>query len=521
MNIKRLPLFLLFLPLCLHGQEEEETIATYAAWELNRAQSLWFGSSNAAGMALTPLRNYNLLEAQYNSISGNYKLQQEGDTDRAAGLNADGALRLGNCYLWGNFSFSDQHLGGSTFNTNRYQPTPSMPYYVADTARSDWKKQSYDMAFKAAFPLSRRLTLGGEVHYVTRKAAKQLDPRSVIHSYAIELKPAIVFNLSPRHHLGFNLLYQNTFDRNTFTNSLNYNSERVYIMRGLGNYTTAVVGGIGGISPFYYPSHQYGAGLQYHLLKPLQQLLVELTFSRQQTDAFEDPTKPRRRGTAQQTDLDATLQWIKSTPDATHKLLAQASIASAKGIEYLQEYVSQYEINRWITLAEYVKSDYSQQNIALQYDFYRGAPLRYTWKTGLHATYSSQQDEYISPQSLFNARNVYAELLADKQWNPAPGHTLQLGLSAGYKRHLSGEYLYNGPEPTSPIVRQFFAQDLAHLAAHALQTGLRAYYSLALQSDASLNLRLQWQWIKPTENPLTDSSTADRHHITAAVAYFF
>jgi hypothetical protein len=516
MQIKRFPLFLLFLPLCLHGQEKG-TITTRSAWESNRAQSLWFGSSNAAGMALTPLYDYNLLEAQYHSVSGNYKLRQEGQNDHQEGLTADGALRLGKYFLWGHFTFADRQVRGSTYNTNRYEASPDMPYYVADTARSDWKKQSYDMACKVAFPLSSRLLFGGEIRYIARKAAKQLDPRSVISGYSVAVKPGWVFRLSNRQHVGVHLLYQNAFDRNTFTNSLTNNSERVYLLRGLGHYSTGVVGGTGGISPFYYPSERYGGGLQYDLAGRFGRLLAELSHTRHRTDAFEDPAKPRRRGTTQQTATDATLQWLKSDATTTHKLLAHAALSATNGIEYLQEYNGSYDVNQWITIAQYVRSTYRHQHLSLTYNLYRGAPTDYTWTTSLRTTYSNRQDEYLAPQSVFHVRNIFAEGQTTRRFRLGARHTLHAGIQAGYNRNLRNEYRYNGPEPSSSIVRDFFAGDLHHLATHYLQTGCRLDYSLLLKSKTSLNFHLHGEWIRP----VGADENSDRRGITTGVSYLF
>ncbi|GHV56368.1 hypothetical protein FACS1894182_02780 [Bacteroidia bacterium] len=498
----------------MHGQEEEPVV-TYGAVEWNHAQSLWFNSSNAAGMAITPLRDYNLLEAQYSYTHGDYKQQQEGDKNRNAGVNVNGALHLGKIFLWGNFMFSDNYVTGSTYNTNRYEPQPDMPYYVADTVKSDWKKQFYDMTCKVALPLSgNRFILGGEIHYTTRKAAKQLDPRSVLNCYAIEVKPSVVFSITGQQHLGLNFLYENTFDRNTFTNSLSYNTERVYIMKGLGNYSVDAVGGIGGIGPFYYPSHRYGGGLQYNIAADFGRFLVETTYAQQRTEAFEAPTKPRRRGTAQKNELNGTIQWLK-TGKLTHKMVAQFLHSTTDGIEYLQEYNGQYEINQWVTIAEYVKSTYLQQNLSLAYDLYSGSLTDYSWKTGVNAAYRNRQDEYISPHSIFNTENAYVELLAAKRFTAGARSTFHLGVNIGYNLNLGGEYSYTGFEPNSAIIQDFYAKDLDYFTSHYLQTGCNLYWSLALQSKSSVNFRLNWQWLN------AEKTNTSRHFINAGIAYLF
>jgi hypothetical protein len=323
------------------------------------------------------------------------------------GFNTNGALLLGKFFLWGDFTFSDGHVTGATYNTNRYEPTPDMPYYVADPNKSDWKKQYYDITLKAALPVwNDRLIVGAEVHYTVKRAAKQLDPRATVHGYGITVKPSVVAKIGSSQHAGISVWYQNAFDRNSFTNSLAYHSEQVYIMKGLGNYSPGVVSGSGGIGVFYYPGNQYGGGLQYNIAGNGKALLLDITYASEKIDVFETPSKPRRRGTTDNTTIAAKLQLIRSG-NYTHKITADAGQSATDGIEYVQEYDSRYEVNQWITIAEYVKSNYKRLWASLQYDLFIGNSYDYSWKAGIKNLYSNRQDEYLSPRSVFNAQNNY------------------------------------------------------------------------------------------------------------------
>jgi hypothetical protein len=504
------------LPLFALGQEEWQPVTGYSSMELNYAQSLWFNSSNAAGMAVNPLRNYNILSAQYHYTEGGYKLQQEGDKTRSLLFNTNGALQLGKFFLWGDFTFADNYVTGTTYNTNLYEPQSDMPYYVADPNKSDWKKQYYDMALKVALPVwKERLTVGAEVHYTVKRAAKQLDPRSIVHSYGITVKPSIVVKITNRQHAGVSLLYQNTFDRNSFTNSLSYHSEPVYIMKGLGNYSPGVVGGTGGIGVFYYPANQYGGSLQYSITGDKSALLLDITYAAKKNEAFESPTKPRRRGTTDNKTTGGTLQLIRYGNNTTQKITAEAYRSVTDGVEYVQEYNSQYEINQWITIAEYVKSMYKSLWASVKYDLFIGTRHDYSWKTGVKILYADRQDEYFAPAALFNAQNGYAELSAAKNFAAGASSKILLGLNVGYKLNISGEYLYNGPDPASLPVTDFYAKDLAYLTASYLQAGCSISGSFVLKSKSSVNINIDWQWINPVEK------TFDRSLIKVAAAYIF
>jgi hypothetical protein len=484
--------------------------------EMNDARALWFHTSNAAGMAITPLRNYNILSARYEKASGAYKRPQEGDGNGTMSFNTNGALQLGRFFLWGDFTFADNHVTGATYNTNRYDPlSPAMPYYVADPNKSDWKRQYYDMALKVALPLREgRLAAGVEVHYSTKRAAKQLDPRATVHAYEISVQPSIVVKITPRHHAGLSLWYQNAFDRNSFTNSLTYHSESIYIMKGLGNYSPGVVGGTGGIGVFYYPGSQYGGGLQYGLSANDKALLLDITCAKEKTEALETPTKPRRRGTAGNTAIAAKLQLIRNG-NHTHKITAEAFRSATDGIEYVQEYDSRYEVNQWITVAEYVKSTYKLFSASLRYDLFTGALHDYSWKAGLKTIYANRQDEYLAPRSVFHAQNSYTEVSAAKNLPLGAASRLLLGGHAGYNVNLGGEYRYTGTDATTLPVTDFYAQELDYFTTHYATIGGSIHWSLLLKSPSSINLHLSGEWIKPA------TSSSGRLFLKAEAAFIF
>jgi hypothetical protein len=498
----------------MYGQEAAQPVISYSGVELSYVRSLWFHTSNAAGMAVTPLRSYNILSAQYATAAGGYKLQQEGDRSRSMGLNTQGALQLGKFFLWGNFTFSDDHVTGATYNTNRYEPTPDMPYYVADPNKSDWKRQCYDMAMKAALPVwNERLIVGAEVHYTVKRAAKQLDPRATVHGYGITVKPSVVAKIGSSQHVGLNFLYQNAFDRNTFTNSLTYHSEKVYIMKGLGSYSPDVVSA-SGIGVFYYPGNQYGGGLQYGITGNDNALLLDATYATEKIEVFESPSKPRRRGATDNTTIAAKLQLIRSE-SYTHKITADAGQSATDGIEYVQEYDSQYEVNQWITVAEYVKSKYRRLWASLQYDMFVGSQHGYLWKIGARTLYGSRQDEYLAPRSVFNARNSYTELSAAKNFATGVSSNLLFGLQFGYNLNMGGEYLYNGAEPASLLITDFYPKDLNFLTRHYGCIGGSLSWSLAVKPNSSINFNMAGQWVKPTD------AASDRLLIRAEAAYIF
>jgi hypothetical protein len=504
-----------FLSAPLSGQEAGQPVIRRSAAEWNTAQSLWFASANAAGLTIHPLRDYNIVSAAYHQTSGAYKLQQDGDRDRQMAFNTNGAIQLGKLALWGNFSFSDDMVTGSRYNTNRYEPAYDMPYYVADTLCSDWKKQYYDMSLKAAFPLlPDRLALGADLHYTAKKGAKQIDPRSVVFSYNFSVAPSVTLKLTEQHQLGLNGLYTNLLDRNTFTNSVTFKDQNIFLMKGLGMFSKGVVGGQSSIGMFYYPGHQYGSGLQYGFSGKRNTLLAEINYTTQKIDVFEQPSKPRRRGTTGKSILRAGVQLLRSG-SLTQKLSAELSLANTNGIEYVQEYRSDYEINQWVTLAEYIKSTYQKKQATITYDLFATEGDDYRWRAGIQAGYLDRQDEYLAPNARFSTQNTYVEAYGKKNVRLRNRQHLLLGLNLKYNANLSGDYRYAGADTNSPLVTDFYPKDLAYLSANYLRIGGEVDWSLPITAQSTVNIALEWQWEKPT------ADTASRTYLGTSISYRF
>jgi hypothetical protein len=288
-----LAVVMFFLPvITIYGQENMRPVSDPASMELNLSRTLWFNSSNAAGMAVAPLQNYNIVSARYDHTSGDYKLMQRGDRESSMIFNTNGALKVGKVALWGDFNFSNDYWKGTTFNTGLFELDPDMPYYVSDRNKGNWNKQSYDMSVKAATPLFwNRVAVGLHFNYTTRKAAKQIDPRGVTTGYGIFIAPSSVVRITDNHYVGVNFNYKNTFERINFTNVVE-SSQTVYLMKGLGNFTSDVLQGTSGVGTYYYPKNIWGAGLQYGYSGTID-ILLDFGYNIEKNEAFQYPNQPK------------------------------------------------------------------------------------------------------------------------------------------------------------------------------------------------------------------------------------
>lgn len=342
-------LLCLLIPV-IAGAQDADHLMQAANIELTKEKALWFNTNNAAGMVLTPLKNFNEVAVGYSHTGGDFKASQSGEKEERIGFNTSGALNLGGTMLWGSFVYDNITSNDGCYNTNLYDPFRDMPYYVADPIISKWKRQRYDLRLKAGFPVLWDVWgIGCELDYITSTGAKQNDPRSTAYYYTIAVRPGFIFRINDQHHLGINGVYENSFERGSFTNSDNQNDQPVFIMRGLGNYTAGVVGGLGGIGTFYYKGNKIGGGFQYGYTSTGSfRALLDVKYHYKVEDAYQSPTKPQRMGSIKQNKIDGTIQLLNNGENYTNKVSLGYFYKSTDGIEFIQVLDNTYEVQQWI-----------------------------------------------------------------------------------------------------------------------------------------------------------------------------
>ena len=68
---------------------------------------------------------------------------------------------LKGAFIWGSFEYSRDQLRDAEYNASLIDPLRGTPFFIADTYKSKWINQLYDMTVKAAAPkLWDRLIFG-------------------------------------------------------------------------------------------------------------------------------------------------------------------------------------------------------------------------------------------------------------------------------------------------------------------------------------------------------------------------
>jgi len=459
----------LLLSVSAAAQNNKENITDPAALELLKAKALWFNSNNGAGLALDQLNDFNNLNINYRIKNGDFKRVFEGERERVIGVSTEGGLNLGGGYVWGKFGFNNEKQVGTLYNTTMLDPTRGNPYYVVDKNLSDWVKQDYNLQMKASSrPFWDMIRLGIEAQYITKTGAKQIDPRSETDFYTLEVKPAVVATIG-NHAAGLNLVYKKINQESSTTNSNNQQNQDVFVMKGLGNFYSAVVGGLQSLKKFIYNGNKIGGGVQYSFAGESFNLLFDGSYSFMVEDVISDQTKPKKEGTIKEDNFGAKLQFV-TNGDNVSKAELSYSDNKISGIEYVQVLDNTFNVQRWVTMYKSIRSTFSQKDVSLKYDYFRGDGDDYKWRTGLSLAYSNSDDLYILPESYRRLEDLNLGVNGKANFKLGKKSGLLAGLSFNYKNNLNKAYVYGGSEADSHIITQYMTPEFQYLG--------RSYYNI-------------------------------------------
>ena len=478
------------LGIALSAAAQGSTTDYPARVELVKVQSAWFHSSNAAGLSIDPLARYNDLSFGYSLGRGDFRLQPEGNTN-SLDIATSGATSLGRGQVWGAFNYRNLSAKDTRFNTMTLNLEDDLPFIVSDANVSPWKKQRYDMSMKAATPLLGDLAaLGISANYFTESGAKQVDPRCTDYEYGITAEPSVVFQFGG-HTLGLTGTYRNGGVREVPVNSNSQQDQVAYILRGLGNYTDAVVGSLSGISTFYYKRNLYGGALQYGFGGRGLKLLAEGGYSYQLVDAFQTPTKPQRMGSTIQQKIFGKAQVLAESETVLSKVTVEGFHRTTDGVEFLQELGVE-----WQTIDKNIRSHYDLWHLALGYDFFRKGEVGYSWMAGVRGAYDEHNDKYILPASEMTYKNVTGELYAKKNWLIGDV-TVLAGLHGAFRKNLGAVYQYGGAEPTSVIILEFYHKDFEYKTAPCWKGGASVNVAFPIGGRTAMFCQVEGDYLKP------------------------
>lgn len=417
--------------------EPSEPIRNIVLQETAIRNSLWYGSSSAAGLAFKPYGLFNTLSFDYDGEFGEYRKLGAGKSSSDISVGTSGAAYVGKFLTTGGFSFKNIFEKDALYNVLMYELEDNMPYYPIDDKSSGWNKQEYLLNAGLSSPiLWDMVSFGIKVDYTTKVGAKQLDPRGETYKYGIIVTPSVAVRLG-RSLIGLSGTYSNGFERGTVSNNNHWIDPKVWQHRGLGESTQNKVGGNDGMKTHIYNTQRFGGALQYSLS---ESLFIEASFELRTTMGKENPKLPKRLGSIKENDINVDAAWIFGK-DGSNKLSFNASCSLTDGIEYVQKLNTTAYQQEWMVLSENNMSTFTGVNARLSYDHLFGAsdPKGYDWKVGGEAKFEMFDQSYLAPASTSNAMRLYAGALADKHFKMRKS-SLLVGVHAGYALGLGEGY---------------------------------------------------------------------------------
>ncbi len=475
---KTLLLLALLSPAVLGAQAEGERSADV----MNSSATLWAGSENSADMVFAPYREFNKLSLSYGGENGDWRQMQTGTTVGGLRFDTQGARQIGKMQLWGRFCYDNGSDSGSSFNTLLYDPYDErFLYNVADTVAGQWKRQRYDMQFKAAMPLGERLSAGVHVRYTDRIAAGQIDPRAESYHYSVDVKPGMAFRAG-KSTFGLSGRYSNNFVRAVPSISNGQEIQKVYLMKGLGNWTGDQIGG-NGLGTMYFRCNSWGGALQYSL-QGNWTLLSEVAYTRHATRISESPTQPKLHGRSFQDELSLESTALFGNDRILNKLALDARLQQTRGIE--PTVIWNTENGVWTVMNELEQCSLRTASADISYHRFlksgEGHKAHWFGKLGLEDKY----DSYATPASVFRYDNLLAEIGAERNFAVGKSGFLLLGASVIGCKNLAADYSYTGHREGTAPVRDLYPHNLAVLSADRVQASLDIEYSFAVAEGMKL-----------------------------------
>ena len=171
------------------------------------------------------------------------------------------------------------------------------------------------------------------------------------------------------------------------------------------------------------------------------------------------------------------------------------------GIEYVQVLDKSFEIQRWVTIYKSIRSTFSQKDISLKYDFFKGGDNEYRWRGGLSVNYKNSDDIYIMPESYRKIEDLILGVNGKVNLKLSKTSRLLAGLSFDFKNNLDKAYVYGGADPSSHIITEFMNPEFQFLGRSYYKIGgeLSFFTGIGKSRNSGIYVKAAVDYYKPTE----------------------
>lgn len=447
-------------------------------------KNLWFAGNNAAGISFSSLSDYNIVNSDFKYKNGDFSLMQEGKNSSVVSFDTQGAIKKGKFSLWGLFNYKLENINKSYFNTLLFNPFDErLLYNVADTVESTWNRQCYQMTFKASAPLMEdKLSLGMQVSYSDRIASKQNDPRAESYSYILDVKPSFVLKLG-KIKIGGYALYSHLLERTAPTLSNGSEIQRVYMLRGLGNFINEIVGQ-SGLRTMYYFINSFGGGVQFAFNAPSVQMICDIGAVVNNSITRHGAINPRMIGNVAVFEYYTSFDFLYGKR-FNNKISLRVNRHSSYGTEYTT--IIDKDSGNWNIVSDAVMSTYEKTSVMLLWRKYimHGDTRRWLLETNI--LWKDKRDRYLLPKSWLFYDNLKFTSIVKRHFN-AGGSSLDLGGIFSLRKNILGEYVYSGSKSSSPPVRNWYTHDTKVLTSDYIRCGIDVDWTFPIKNAINFSI---------------------------------
>ncbi len=178
----------------------------------------WLLGTNAAGLKFTPVDTISEISFCSTTNKGAFIDYNQSNNSTYYGGEAESFFRLNKkVMLWGGISYSNftgQNMGASAWIDPDFAPFNIIEY--TDTARGEKTMETYHLSGAVSVELSDKISVGGEIDYLTANYVKNRDLRHLNMLMDLDLSLGIIYQIKRTAEIGINYNYRKRVEETNF-----------------------------------------------------------------------------------------------------------------------------------------------------------------------------------------------------------------------------------------------------------------------------------------------------------------
>ncbi len=491
--------------------------ATPASVEKQKMQNIWLNNtSNAAAGVIDAPAMYSITDLGYGITKGDFKYVQEGNDNSTIKFHTEGGgiySKMNNMFLWGDFTYQRNKIEGARFNASMYDPLRDMPFFTGDKTASKWVNQDYTIKMKAAAPkLFNFLTFGLQSSYMVAQGAKQIDPRPLVKLSKFDVGVSAVFELGKHNFIGLEYNYYSRREDCEISNSNPRLEPTLWDFVAPGFFYQAPSGYYSAIPiSWYYHTNAMGGAFQYGfkndnwnilLSGSYMQRVEDVTPERLDADAGVNTRFPLKKIGTVKEDLWEGKLVANYTFDNGNMLSLNARYTdkNVDGIEYVQIFNNEYDVQAWIVNGKNTRSNFTKDETNIKLDYMVNDGNVYKWWAGIEYANKTNNWIYYLPKSNQDVKNSIFSAFVSRHIKIKDDHSLTINVNGGFSANNEAALNYNGIKGDDEGWTMFTVKDFAFLTSDYSKFGGALTYAFSGFKSESMSMfaTIDFNYYKPS-----------------------